>query len=95
MMERKFELGNVVSTPGAIDAMEKNNIGATELLDRHISGDWGVMGREDKASNDQALIDGSRIMSAYSLGPDAGMKVVWIITEHDRSVTTLLLPSEY
>jgi len=61
-------------------------------MSRHHRGDWGDLDEEDKAANDQALIDGGRLFSAYHSA--TGIKV-WIITEADRSATTVLLPSEY
>jgi hypothetical protein len=63
-----------------------------ELLARHASGDWGDLGADDKRLNDRAVRDCGRLLSAYKL--DGGVKV-WIITEADRSATTVLLPDEY
>jgi hypothetical protein len=60
-------------------------------LNKHISGDWGDVCAEDKATNDQALKDGDRVLSAYKVGDVK----IWIITEYDRSYTTILLPEEY
>ena len=96
-----FPLGQLVATPGAIEAMEPFENPSTgsghsivqRLVDRHVTGDWGDMVDEDKAANDRALLDGSRVFSAYLL-PDGETKI-WVITEADRSATTLLLPSEY
>jgi hypothetical protein len=95
---RLFELGEVVATPGLLAEMQKHTEGSLETLcaqylDRHASGDWGELCAEDKAANDRAVIEGSRIFSAYLL-PDNQTKF-WLITEADRSVTTFLLPSEY
>lgn len=88
-----FSIGQAVATPGVLAALE----GATpnelmEALKRHMSGDWGDVDDEDKASNDAAVKDGNRLLSAYRLS--TGVKF-WIITEADRSVTTFLLPEEY
>lgn len=88
-----FPLGQLVATPGAIEAMEPYEDITLRLVGRHVTGDWGDLDVEDKAANDRALIDGSRVFSAYLL-PDGETKV-WVITEADRSATTLLLPSEY
>ena len=66
----------------------------TEFLNRHVSGDWGELCEEDKELNDQALHDGNRILSAYETSAGYTRKI-WVITEADRSVTTLLLPEEY
>ena len=88
----KFELGQVVATPGALAALEQHQISPLTLISRHVSGDFGDIDREDLQTNLAALRYGQRIVSAYTLAPDG---VIWIISEGDRSVTTLLLPSEY
>jgi hypothetical protein len=85
-------LGRLVSTPGAIDALAKAGQEAMTLLERHSHGDWGEVNAGDWALNDRAMMDGERVLSAYRLKD--GTKV-WIITESDRRVTTLLLPDEY
>jgi hypothetical protein len=87
-----FEAGQIVSTPGALEALERNNQSTSEYLRRHLSCDWGDLCQEDRQANDEALKEGLRILSAYRLGD--GTKI-WIITEADRSATTLLLPEEY
>lgn len=92
MVTPKFQLGQVVATPGAIEAMDAAGQTADFFLDQHASGNWGVVDQEDWALNDQAILDGDRILSAYQTLK--GTKI-WIITEHDRSATTLLLPEEY
>ena len=98
MAETKFDLGPVVSTPGALEALEKNGSDGLEYLARHARGDWGELCDDDKAANDDALKTGARILSAYVL-PD-GTKL-WIITDaeideqHHRQATTFLLPSDY
>jgi hypothetical protein len=89
---RLFSWGQVVATPGALEALKQNNQHASEFLIRHVRGDWGCLCPEDKASNDEAVVDDLRILSAYKL--QDGTKV-WVITECDRSVTTVLLPEEY
>jgi hypothetical protein len=91
--EALFPLGQLVATPGAIEAMQPYENITRRLVGRHVTGDWGDLCAEDKASNDRALLDGSRVFSAYLL-PDGETKI-WVITEADRSATTLLLPSEY
>lgn len=88
----KFKLGQVVSTPGAIQALQQSNETAWNYLVRHLSCDYGEICQEDKEANDEAVKDGSRILSAYML--KNGEKI-WVITEADRSVTTILLPDEY
>lgn len=92
--EGKFELGQLLITPGAQDELDRNDVTPIELLRRHVGGDWGEMPEEDKKLNDAAVVSGEeRLMSSYKL-PKTGDKV-WVITEWDRSVTTILLPSEY
>ena len=88
----KFKLGQVVSTPAALQALQQSNESPWTYLARHLAGDWGEVCQEDKEMNDEAVTDGSRILSAYTL--KSGEKL-WIITEADRSVTTCLLPSDY
>lgn len=87
-----FALGQVVATPGALAALEEHAIAPETLLARHLAGDWGVVAAEDAAANDAAVKLQDRLLSAYVISP--GVRV-WVITEHDRSSTTLLLPSEY
>ena len=92
----RFQLGKLVATPGAISAMAESGSSPETLLRRHQSGDWGNICSGDKNLNDEAIGNGDpdrqgRLLSSYSIGSDT----IWIITEWDRSVTTLLLPSEY
>ncbi len=89
----RFELGQLVATPGALKALEAAQTSPAELAGRHLMGDWGTVDKEDWAANDRALKDGERLISAYAL-PQTGEKI-WVITERDRSATTVLLPSEY
>jgi len=94
----RFPLGQIVATPGALEACDSHHL--QTCLYRHSRGDWGNVCTDDKARNDQALIEGSRIFSAYPIDPAKpskgfGENCLWIITEADRSVTTFLLPSEY
>jgi hypothetical protein len=88
----RFRLGQVVATPGALMALEEAGQSPQEFLDRHISGDWGEVGSEDWEENELSLKKNFRLLSAYTLS--TGTKI-WIITEADRSATTLLLPDEY
>lgn len=92
MTTAKFPLGQVVATPGALRALAAAGRGPVEFLARHAAGDWGELCADDRKENDLAREHGSRIFSAYRL-PD-GTKI-WIITEADRSATTILLPEEY
>ena len=87
-----FDLGQVVGTPGALHALQEAGQDPAALLARHMRGDWGDLGEEDKAENDLSVKEGFRILSAYRLR--TGVKV-WVITEADRSATTFLLPEEY
>lgn len=88
-----FPLDRTVATPGALDLLDRTGTDGTDLLNRHQCGDWGVVCPADAKSNDRAITDGTRILSAYELG--ARREQLWIITEADRRATTLLLPSEY
>ena len=86
----KFSLGQLVATPGALEALDEESF--WPYIKRHANGDWGDVCAEDKAENELSLKEGFRLLSAYHL-PD-GCKI-WIITEADRSATTILLPEEY
>ena len=94
----QFKLGNIVATPGALAALESTQQNALEFIAAHASGNWGNVGPEDWEANNQALENGSRILSSYHLKDDTKL---WIITEAamddegNRSATTLLLPDEY
>ena len=93
----KFELGTVVATPGALEALEASGQSPAEFLKRHVQLEQGVLDSEDHELNGEAVKDGSRILSAYKT--IKGVKL-WIITEAEddnghRSATTLLLPEEY
>ena len=90
----KFTLGRTVATPGALELLDAIGVAAASLLDRHIRGDWGDLSHTDHMANKRALKDGARLFSAYELG-DAANRKVWIITEADRSTTTILLPGDY
>ncbi len=87
-----FSLGQCVATPGALAALEAAGQTPTDLLSRHVRGDWGDIHPDDKGANEQALKDGARIFSVYLTL--VGVKL-WVITESDRSATTILLPDEY
>ena len=89
---KTFLLGKLVATPGALTALAQSGHPPTEFLDRHQRGDWGEICADDWKLNDEALVDGDRLLSAYKT--NKGDRI-WIITEADRSVTTVLLPSEY
>ena len=93
----RFEMGQVVATRGALEALQRNKINGIEFLHRHVSGDWGIVCEEDKLANDIAVKTGARLLSVYFL-PDE--TILWLITEAqdgngNRQVTTFLLPEEY
>jgi hypothetical protein len=88
----RFPLGRVVATPGALSALEKAEQAPNEFLDRHVNGDWGEVSEVDKEENEVSVEQGFRILSAYTTS--AG-DTIWILTEADRSATTILLPEEY
>jgi hypothetical protein len=90
--QARFQLGRIVATPGALEALAEAGQSAIEFLRRHQSGDWGCVPDEDKRENEFSVDKELRIFSAYHTA--RGVKL-WLITEADRSVTTLLLPSEY
>jgi hypothetical protein len=87
-----FCCGKIVATPGALALLEKVQKSPAEFLSRHLRGDWGELCPEDKTENELSLKHGFRLLSSY---PVTETDTLWIITEADRSVTTLLLPSEY
>ena len=87
-----FPAGQIVATPGALDALEKSEQDPRSFLRRHLTGDWGDVCEDDARQNTSAVENGYRILSAYHLNDDTK---IWLITECDRSVTTFLLPSEY
>jgi len=89
----RFQLGQVVATPGALETLGRAGVPPLRLLGRHETGDWGDLSDDDVAENEFSLKEGLRLLSSYKL-PDTGEKI-WIITEADRSVTTVLLPEEY
>jgi len=87
-----FPLGRVVGTPGAVEALQEIGTDPSELLDRHVTGDFGDICEQDLGLNEAAIQDGSRIFSVYKVTGDL---TIWIITEADRSSTCLMLPEEY
>lgn len=94
----RFSLGRLVATPAALDALKASGQGSAEFINRHRLGDWGDVDPQDKVSNDEAIANEGkpelqgRVLSAYMTR--LGVRI-WIITEWDRSVTTLLLPEDY
>jgi DUF2958 family protein len=90
--ERKFPLGQLVATPGAAEALARNQQEPTEFVRRHWRGDWGELDEHDIKENVFSLANGFRLLSRYLLKDGT---VIWIITEADRSASTILLPEEY
>ncbi|ABE30561.1 putative type I restriction-modification system methyltransferase subunit [Paraburkholderia xenovorans LB400] len=88
-----FPLGRLLATPGAIDLLDRTGTNATSLLHRHQCGDFGDLCASDVRANRDAILTGARILSCYEVG--TRREKVWVITESDRSASTLLLPSEY
>ncbi len=93
----KFSLGQVLATPGALDALQESGQTPAFFLARHVKGDWGEVCQEDAQLNDQALVDGSRLLSAYRTLKNVRL---WVITEAaddrgNRAASTILKPSEY
>ncbi|AXF06532.1 hypothetical protein CUJ91_00470 [Paraburkholderia graminis] len=88
----RFRMGHPVITPAAQSVLEQAGISPTVLLERHLRGDWGELDIADIASNELALLIHRRLLSSYLI-PGGGR--IWVITEADRSLTTILLPSDY
>jgi hypothetical protein len=97
MAAPRFPLGQILATPGALQALGKCHQNPLEFLARHSAGDWGELCEADRELNEQAVLDGSRIFSSYRTKNDTKL---WIITDAtddngQRSATTILLPDEY
>lgn len=90
MAKAQFRLGRLLSTPGAVERISDSEM--LRALERHVSGDWGNVCPEDAEANEAAVHERARLLSAYTT--EDGVRF-WIITEADRSVTTVLLPEEY
>ena len=90
-MTAPLPLGQVLATPGALHLLRQAGEDPFGYLARHATGDWGDLCASDRRQNEAALRDGYRVFSSYDF--PAGR--VWVITEADRSVTTILLPEEY
>ena len=102
----RFPLGQIVATPGALELLQETSFSAAALISRHVHGDWGDLCEEDRTENEFAVTRRLRILSCYRLVDAArlaatptdkrsALPTIWIITEADRSVTTLLRPSDY
>ena len=88
----RFALGIVCATPGALETLHTCHASFTDLVARHVTGDWGDLSEEDAARNELALAQGGRLLSVYLLDTH---HTIWVITEADRSATTLLVPEDY
>lgn len=92
MLKRSFSLGHVVATPGALSLLAEHGVSADSFLQRHACGDWGDVDAEDWKANDVALAhDDGRLFSRYAVDH----QTIYVITESDRSTTTVLLPQDY
>jgi hypothetical protein len=95
----RLALGHVVATPGALDVVRAHGLDVLALVHRHARGDWGDIGRDDALANDLALDPAcpARVLSAYEFPSKEGKPGgwLWVLTEADRSATTVLLPAEY
>jgi len=87
-----FPTGRILATPGALEAIERAGQDPIHFLRRHLKGDWGEIDDHDRAENAFSLAQGFRLLSSYKM---ASGEKLWIITEADRSATTLLLPEDY
>ena len=90
-MRAPLPLGRVVATPGALNLLSEMGKDPFGYITRHATGDWGELCAFDRRQNETALRDGYRVLSSYPIGEER----IWIITEADRAVTTILLPEEY
>jgi hypothetical protein len=90
---KTFPLGRTLATPGALEVLSESGESPADFLDRHARCDWGDLDEHDRQANDEALVTGARLLSAYHTS-STSVKL-WVITEADRSATTILLPDEY
>lgn len=91
-MAQKVELGRLMATPDALAALADSGQSPAEFLDRHTAQDWGELCEEDRRLNDLALVEGDRLLSSYRTRKNV---VIWVLTEADRSATTIMLPENY
>jgi hypothetical protein len=90
MSASKFQLGRLLATPNALAQLTQTDI--TTALARHVQGDWGEVDTHDRQENEFSLKEGFRLFSVYRSKQDVKF---WIITEADRSLTTVLMPADY
>lgn len=91
-MAQKVVLGRLLATPDALASLEDSGQSPAEFLQRHAAQDWGEVSEEDWKLNDLALVEGDRLLSSYRTRKNV---VIWVLTEADRSATTILLPENY
>jgi hypothetical protein len=89
---KRFELGRLVATPAALQALERAGVTPLSLVRRHAAGDWGECDAHDRQANEDAVLNGDRIFSVYLLPT---REKVWVITEHDGTSTCVLTPACY
>ncbi len=95
-LSMKFKLGRLAAAHTVKEVLQECKVNPTQLLKRHVQGDWGVCSEQDKQANDFAVLNGGRIWSVYPLPQNSSRTTkVWIITEADRSSTCFLLPTDY
>lgn len=96
-MREGFEMGRTFATPEALERMWSFGVEPGELIERHARGDWGELDAEDVRENEIALREGLRILSSYPICDETGCEDhrIWVLTEADRSRTTLLRPEDY
>lgn len=87
-----FPLGQIVATPGALEALTQSSQSPLDFISRHQDGDWGECDSDDRLANDEAVDRGDRVFSVYRT---AKGEKLWVITEADRTSTCILLPDEY
>lgn len=88
----RFRPGRIFATPAALEVIADANVSILDLLIRHLRGDWGDLSESDRQQNELSVDAGLRLLSSYVL---PGGQTVWVITEWDRTCTTLLLPGDY
>ena len=92
----RFKLGRLMATSTVLNRLREAHRDPLEFIRRHQSGDWGEVESEDREANVRAVAQGDRILSVYHVeSPPQSAFTLWILTEADRSMTTLLLPREY
>jgi hypothetical protein len=90
-----FLTGQLVATPAALRLLEEHGVEAMDLVARHVYGDWQDMEPSDQVQNLLAVRDGFRVFTSYRLGSPPKVHTIWVVTESDRSTTTLLTPRDY